>query len=64
MWGRVQTAQAVAGEAGDGTGVSGDGADEEGGAGSLGHWTAVMGKDRASVNVGQNMSEEPAADVG
>lgn len=56
---RVQTVQAGAGEVGGGKGVLGDGGGEEGEAGRPGHWTAVMGRDRASVSAAQNRSEGP-----
>lgn len=56
---RVQTVQAGAGEVGGGTDVLGDGGGEEVEEGRPGHWTAVMGKDRALVGAAQNMSEWP-----
>lgn len=57
---RVQTVQAEAGEVGGGKGVLGDVEGEEGEAGMLGHWTAVMGTGRAWVSAAQNMSEGPS----
>lgn len=56
---RVQTVQAGAGEVGGGRDVLGDGGGVEGEAGRPGHWTATMGRDRASVNAAQNKSEGP-----
>lgn len=57
MLDRVQTVQAGAGEVGDGKGVLGDVSGEEGEAGRLGHWTAVMGMGKAWVSAAQNKSE-------
>lgn len=54
---RVQTVQVGAGEVGGGTDVLGGGGGEEVEGGRLGHWTAVMGKDRALVGAAQNTSE-------
>lgn len=56
---KVQTVQAEASEVGDGKDVLGDGGGEEGEAGRLGHWTAVMGTGTAWVSVALNMSEGP-----